>query len=211
MEPGGGAGHGPGRGGEDRLIRLPVTRLGRTLDIGRQGHFSRRQDRGHRVAAACVKRTSATPGAGRVQDHCGQFRPEIQDLANPQVPPVRGPGPGPWGDAAVGLGLRQVVEQQLHFAATVLAARQPGRKDPGVIDHQDVVFIEGGGQLPEAGMPNLAPGPMHHQQPGGIPLGQRVLGHQLRRQAVIVILNQGHRDSILRSVGCALRTIIPGF
>ena len=120
---------------------------------------------------------------------------------------MRGPGPGRLGDGAVAFGLRQVVEQQLHFAAAVLVARQAGRKDPGVVDHQDVVLIQDGGQLPEAGMANLAPVPLEHQQPGGIPLGQRVLGHQLRRQEVIVIFNPGHSqcpediDSWIKIVG----------
>ena len=96
------------------------------------------------------------------------------------------------GTHAVGLGLRQVVEQQFHLAAAVLVAHKAGRKDPGVVDHQDIVLIQDGSQLPEAGMANLAAGPLEHQQPGGIPLPQRVLGHQLRRQEVIVILNPGH-------------------
>ena len=156
-----------------------------------------------------MKRTSATPGCGQGQDRRGQFRPEIQDLADLQAPPVRGPGPGRLGDAAVGLGLRQVVEQQFHFAAAVLVARQAGRKDPGVVDHQDVVLIQGSGQLPEAGMANLAPVPLQHQQPGGIPLGQRVLGHQLRRQAVIVILESGACQLILS--GQKLVRCAPGF
>ena len=140
------------------------------------------------------------PRGGQGQDRRGQFRPEIQDLADPEMPPVRGPGPGRLGDGAVGLGLRQVVEQQFHFAAAVLAADKARRKDPGVVDHQDVVLIEGGGQLPEAGMAHLAPVPPEHQQPGGIPLAQRVLGHQLRRQEVIVILNPGHSQSCRRSI-----------
>ena len=144
-----------------------------------------------------MKRTSATPGAGRARTAAVRLRPEIQGLADPQAPPVRGPGPGRLGDGAVALGLRQVVEQQFHLAAAVLVAMKAGRKDPGVVDHQDVVLVQAGGQLPEAGMAHLAPVPLEHQQPGGIPLAQRVLGHQLRRQQVIVILNPGHRNSRL--------------
>jgi hypothetical protein len=47
-------------------------------------------------------------------------------------------------------------------------------------------------QFPEAGMTNLSRIPPEHQEPGGIPLSLRVLGHQLGRQVVVVILDSGH-------------------
>ncbi len=89
-----------------------------------------------------------------------------------------------------------MVEQQLHLAATIFMAHQTGRKDPGVIYHQDVALVQPLRQVQKVPVNDPASIPRQHQQTGGIPLLQRVLGHQLRRQNVIVVFNQGHGDEI---------------
>jgi hypothetical protein len=73
-------------------------------------------------------------------------------------------------------------------------AKEAGRKDPGVVDYQDVIRIQPPEQVPEMPVSEVIPVPLQHQQAGGVPLLQRVLSYQLRGQKIIVVLNQGHSD-----------------
>jgi hypothetical protein len=85
------------------------------------------------------------------------------------------------------LHLRQVVQQEFDFPAAGLGAVEPGGKDPGVVDHQQVVRVQILGQIPEGGMLQCPMGAVKHQEAGGVPFSQGVLGHQFRGQEIVVV------------------------
>jgi hypothetical protein len=87
-----------------------------------------------------------------------------------------------------------VVEEEFDLAAAILMAPEAGGKDPGVVDYQEVARIQPLGQVPEVDVADGAPVPVEHQQAGGISMGQRVLGHQLSGQRIIVVMNAGSHE-----------------
>jgi hypothetical protein len=84
-----------------------------------------------------------------------------------------------------------VVQEEFDLAAAHFKTVEPGGKDPGVVDHQQVVGVQILGQVPERSMPDVPTGPVEHQEAGGVPLRPGVLGHQFRGQEIIVVCEAG--------------------
>ncbi len=82
-----------------------------------------------------------------------------------------------------GLALAQhPLHQDLDAAARFLAPPQPGRNDPGIVEDQQIARAQQIRQVPKAAIGNCARRPIQMQQPAGRPLGNRVLGDELRRE-----------------------------
>ena len=78
-------------------------------------------------------------------------------------------------------------------SAGVPVADEAGGEHPGVVQHQAVPGAEEPGQVVEVVVADGAGGLIQGQQPGAVPLLQRGLGDQLRRQVVIKIFRL-HKD-----------------
>ena len=73
-------------------------------------------------------------------------------------------------------------EQQLDFRFPRPDARG---NDLGIVEHQQISRAKVAAQVAEHVVANLTGRAVHHHHAGGGPVGQRLLGDQLRRQQVI--------------------------
>jgi hypothetical protein len=176
VQAGRGGGHRPGLARIDRLVAFAILGQGRTFDVGRQRHLALRLEEGHGVAAEfeLVQVAVAADGgrplaAGQVHRHAG---PEA--LAGARL----------GQDAA---GSDDPLEQDLDTAPGRLPPVDPGRKDPGVVEDQQVARREEPGQVPEYQVPQPPARAVAGQQPARGTLGCRRLGDQLGGQLVVKV------------------------
>ena len=67
-----------------------------------------------------------------------QIGAKMEDLARPQPAPVGG---ATLKSGAVAGRLRQMMQKQLHPAAALFDPVQPGGKDPGVVNYQQIIGV----------------------------------------------------------------------
>ncbi len=139
MQARGGAGHGSGLPGEPGLVAVPIRLGGRAVDVGRQRHLAVGQHPAQGVPGGRGKPHLRHPGFGQGDDFGLQVGAEMKHLAGPQAAPMRGPGPHRPG--AIAFRLRQVVQEQFHPAAALFHALEAGGKDPGIVDHQQIIRV----------------------------------------------------------------------
>ncbi len=163
----------------DRLVAVPVLEL--VGDIGRQGHLP--QPVQHLFEDSFVVE-SYQPIA---------LLHGVQDFSLQQAVPEGQPGAG----AAFLAGPHQrlpdiaasaLQQQQLHMGSGALPLpKEPGRDDLGVVQHQAVPGPQELPNFPKSMMGNCPGALVQHQEPGGGPLLQGILGYQLLGQLKIIV------------------------
>ena len=170
--------------GIDRLIALPI--LQAFVNVGRQGHLT--QPIQNFLKNALIMETHQ-PRALRGTIH--DFRPKQ---------PVAEAAPGSRGQTAARAHQRfpkvffQPLEQQnLHWhVGFFLFSQQPGRNDPGVVDHHHVARIQEPGQIVKVQVLHGMIRPIIHQQAAVIPGFDGGLSDQLFRKEIVKIRSLHH-------------------
>ena len=188
VEAGGRGGHGARLAGVDRLVPIPVRGRVRAADVGRQGHVAVPLE-GRLGVEAVEEKADAAQGRRRV---AGRGRPRLGALdPDAQARPDVDDDPRPQASAGAHHGLPEVRleaphEQDLGLATARPAAEEAGGKDAAAVRDEKVAGAE---ELREIGKGAVLEGAgraLEHEQPRGVPRGERLLRDELRRQLEVV-------------------------
>ena len=88
------------------------------------------------------------------------------------------------------LPCRRVLRTHRLGLSAASAPVQPGRKHPGVVEHNQVVRSQQFGELAKSSIAQLSRHPVQVQQPRSRPIRQRFLGDQLLGKLIMEVGNQ---------------------
>ncbi len=163
VEAGGRGSHAAHLIGVNRLVPCPVGFVVGSPDVGRQRHVTVALQR-HRYREIGDQADDPATGFARVFDLDPQPLPDLDPATRLQL--AARPH---HGAPTAAFDVERLDQQDLGGGARRLAADQPRREDPGVVEHQHVAGTHQLRQVGEDPVGKAAVGTADHQQTAGIP------------------------------------------